>query len=58
MCLPCPLLTGAKALDSETPWATEPRTLHFLAALAVLIVQPAGPRLDAATDSSPNATSD
>jgi hypothetical protein len=34
MRLPCPLLTGAKALGSETPWAMEPWTLRFLAALA------------------------
>jgi hypothetical protein len=34
MRLPCPLLTGAKALSSETPWAIEPWTVHFLAALA------------------------
>jgi hypothetical protein len=33
MHLPCPLLTGAKALGGETPRAMEPWTLHFLAAL-------------------------
>jgi hypothetical protein len=35
MRLPCPLLTGAKALGGETPWVVmEPWTVHFLAALA------------------------
>jgi hypothetical protein len=32
--VPCPLLTGAKALSSETPWEVEPWTVHFLAAVA------------------------
>ena len=34
MRLPCPLLTGAKALTGGTPWEVEPWTIHFLAALA------------------------
>ncbi len=32
--LPCPLLTGAKALGGEMPGEIEPWTVHFLAALA------------------------
>jgi hypothetical protein len=32
--LPCPLLTGAKALSGETPRAIEPWTVQFVAALA------------------------
>ena len=32
--LPCPLLTGARALHADTPWAREPWIGHFLAALA------------------------
>src|SRR5208283_2767605 len=32
--LPCPLLTGAKALHAEVPWAREAWIGHFLAALA------------------------
>jgi hypothetical protein len=32
--LPCPLLTGAKALHADTPWARDLWIGHFLAALA------------------------
>src|SRR6516162_8654564 len=32
--LPCPLLTGARALHAEVPWAGEPWLGHFLDALA------------------------
>ena len=32
--LPCPLLTGARALHSEVPWAREAWLGHFLGALA------------------------
>jgi hypothetical protein len=32
--LPCPLLTGARALHAEVPWAREPWLGHFLDALA------------------------
>jgi hypothetical protein len=32
--LPCPLLTGARALHAEVPWAREAWTGHFLEALA------------------------
>jgi hypothetical protein len=32
--LPCPLLTGARALHAEVPWAREAWVVHFLDALA------------------------
>ena len=32
--LPCPLLTGARALHAEVPWAREVWVVHFLDALA------------------------